>query len=101
MPFIPIFFSQNLVFLQVEAFAEAFHTTSRVQNALLTSEEWMTLRADVNLQNGLNAQRLKAIATGATDRGFDVIWVNAFFHLCSRRLDPLRSMAEETPLSFQ
>ena len=62
----------------------------------------MAARANVDLQDGLDALRLKSIATGgATNSGFDVIWMDAFFHQCARRLDPLRSMAEETPLSFQ
>jgi hypothetical protein len=88
-------FFQKLIFLQVKALAEPLHTPSRVQNALLASEERMAFRANVNFQDGLDAQCLEAITTGATDCGFNVVWVNAFFHEYLRRLDPLRSMAKE------
>lgn len=41
--FIPhILLSVQLLVLQVEAFAEALHTTSGVENALLSGKEWVT-----------------------------------------------------------
>ena len=46
----------------------------------------MAVRANVDLQDGLDTLRLKSIATGgATNSGFDVIWMDAFFHQCAWR----------------
>ncbi len=70
---------------QVEAPAETLDATSRVKDALLTSEEWMTVRADIDLQNWFDAQCFETVATGATDCGFDIIWMDSFFHYDNSR----------------
>jgi hypothetical protein len=70
----------KLFFLQVEAFAEALHTTSGVENTLLPGEEWVTLRADIDLEYRADAKRLETVPTGTADCGLSVIWVNSLFH---------------------
>jgi hypothetical protein len=69
-----------LFFLQVEAFAETLNTTGGIKDALLTSEERMALGADINLQQRFDAQRLKAVATGANNCGLYIVWMNSLFH---------------------
>jgi len=69
-----------LLVLQVEAFAEALHATSRIKDALLPCEEGVTLRTYINLKHRLDAKRLKGIATGTTDCGLYIIWMDSFFH---------------------
>jgi hypothetical protein len=70
---------------QVEALAETLDATSRVKDALLTSEEWMALRADINLQNWFDAQCFETVTTGTTDRGLNIIWMDSFFHYDNSR----------------
>lgn len=80
-PLSPLFTSLAQLFvLDIEAFAEALHAPGSVKNTLLPGEERVALRADIHLQDWLDTQRLKAISTGATYCGFDVIWMYSLFH---------------------
>lgn len=75
-----------LLVFEIEASAETLHTTSGVKDTLLPSEEWMAARADIYLQNRLDAHCFKAVATSTTDCGFNIIWMNSFFHGYSREI---------------
>ena len=72
--------SSLLFFRQIETSAEALHTSSSIKNSLLSGKEWVTIRTDINLQQRLDAECLKAISTGTTYRGFDIFWMYSFFH---------------------
>ena len=71
---------RNLLFLQIEAFAEALHATSCVENTLLPGEERVTLGADIDLEHRPDAECLETVAAGTTYCGLDVIWMNSLFH---------------------
>ena len=69
-----------LVLAQVKASAEPLDATGGVQDTLLPRKEWMALRTNIDLQDRLGAEGLKAIAAGATDCGFNIVWMYSFFH---------------------
>lgn len=71
---------QALLFRQVEALAETLHAAGGVQDTLLPRIERMALRADINLQNRLNAFSFKAIATSTDECGLNIIWMYSLFH---------------------
>ena len=81
--------SNLLFFLYIESPAEAFYTASSVKNSLLTSKEWMAIRTDINLQKRLDAECLKAISTGTTYCGLNIIWMYSFFHSNSQGYLPI------------
>ena len=74
------FLCRLLFFLQIESLAEALYTSSSVKDSLLSSKEWVTIRTDINLQQRLDAECLKAISTSTTYCGINVIWMYSFFH---------------------
>jgi len=69
-----------LFFLQIESLAEALYSSSSVKDSLLSSKEWVTIRTDINLQQRLDTECLKAISTSTTYRGINIIWMYTFFH---------------------
>lgn len=78
------FLCRLLFFLQIESLTEALYTSSSVKDSLLSSKEWVTIRTDINLQQRLDAECLKAISTSTTYCGINVIWMYSFFHKNSR-----------------
>ena len=90
-PLSPLCYTRiGLLFWQVEALAETLYAARGVQNALLSCKERMALRANVNLQNRLNTDGLKAISTGTSDCGLNIIWMYSLFHDLSQA--PLYSL---------
>src|SRR6266516_1164869 len=75
----------QLFFLQIEAFAETLYSTSGIKNTLLSTEEWMAFWADIYLQDKFDTQCLETVATCTNDRGFDIIWMDSFFHYDNSR----------------
>ena len=72
--------SSLLFFRQIETSAEALHTSSSIKNSLLSGKEWVTIRTDINLQQRLDAECLKAISTSTTYCGLNIIWMYSLFH---------------------
>src|SRR6185437_6418047 len=70
----------RLILVEVETPAEALDATSGVENALLARVEWMALRADIHLEDGLRAADGEGIATSARYRGLNILGVNSGFH---------------------
>src|SRR5262249_30357196 len=66
----------------LEAALETLNLTSRIDQALLASEERMARRADVDVQTLLGRPRLPGVATATGDGGLFVFGVDASFHLC-------------------
>ena len=82
--FIPNLNATNLLFIcKIEAPAEALHTTCGVKDALLAREEWVTVRANIDLEHRFRAHRFKAIATGARYCSFRIVWMDSVFHRLS------------------
>ena len=69
-----------LFLFQVKAPAETLNPASAVENALLTSEEGMAIRADIHAHVLPDAPCLKRIPTRACHGGFHKVWVNSSFH---------------------
>jgi hypothetical protein len=69
-----------LIFFQVEASAEALHTTGCVKNTLLAGKEWVATGAYINFQDGFDAERLEAVATGTAYCGLNIVWMDSLFH---------------------
>ena len=46
----------------------------------MPGEEWVTLRADIDLEYRPDAERLETVPTGTTYCGFSIVWVNSLFH---------------------
>ncbi len=80
MPFIPFSIAERLVFLQVEPLAETLHAPRGVKDTLLAGEEWVAPGAHINLEHRLDANGLKAIATGAAYCGLNIFWMDSLFH---------------------
>ena len=74
------------VVFEIEAFAEAFHTTSSVKNALLTSVEGMALRAHIYLEGLFRTPYRKCVPTSADNGRFHILWMNFFFHWLVNRV---------------
>src|SRR5260370_41401066 len=67
----------------LEALVEALDAAGGVDDALLSGEERVAVAADLDVHVGLRRAGLPAVAAGAVDRGFDVVWVNLRFHFLS------------------
>ena len=67
--------------LLAELLAEALHATGRIDQALLTSEERMALRADVRVNLRLSGTGLERIAAGALHCRRVVFGMDVGFHV--------------------
>src|SRR5262245_47804900 len=96
------------VLVEVIAPVEALHAASGVENALLSREERVALRADVNLELRLGAADLKGVAARAGDGRLDVVWMDVGLHatpaasrrLCSGRAGRTHDMPGVSPSSL-
>jgi hypothetical protein len=66
----------GVIVADIEASPEALDSTRRIQNSLLAGIEWVTLRADINLEDRLRAAYLESITARTRDSCLYVIGVN-------------------------
>src|SRR5438552_1530570 len=62
------------------ALLEPVDATLRVDEVLLAREERVAVRADLDMQLGLDRHRLERAAAGADDLRLDVLGVDLFLH---------------------
>lgn len=59
---------------------EFLYTASRIDELLLTCEEWVTIRADLNLEITDRGSRLECVAANTSDDRPFVRWMDTFLH---------------------
>ena len=67
------------------ALLEFFNTSTRLNVALASCEERMTLRADIDAQFSLGRTRRKRVATAACHRRLEELRMNTLFHVVPPR----------------
>ena len=70
---------RSLLFLGVPAL-EPFDAARRIDELLLPREEWMASPADADVHGFPGRSGMHRVATGAMDRGLDVLRMNFSFH---------------------